>query len=329
MLKEFAFTPQIFDHELNADEEQWISQLRRIGRELDDGRSPTCIVVSGLWTSNSWCAWEEHARQCIGEIPRSSPACNLAQGLLSKMRKLKVERLAIADAMPSDEPDWVNESCNCHEQEPLHRIFAVDPTSSRYQAITKSLSDVNDPEVWKDCVSVVNPSGDFSTYPPIFRPIARCSQFLHVVCPYQTEWQLPQIVIEQYLSISLRKTLPRIHVHFECKREGTANPENQLDFIRTKLEKYHSHANITIVAWPVQTLGERLVLGGLLKDAGKDGVMESLRWGLHISHIHRKGNNPRRIAPQWSLQRLCECQATLRFLNEGLKQSDVFCITIE
>src|SRR5438067_926951 len=99
MLTEIAFTPQVFDEELQSDPQVWDEWLTCLGQHLKPVYGPEPLVVSNLYDAS----WFYVAKQQILSISDHRARVK-AQNILTQLKKLLVFRPAAnGDHWPEDE----------------------------------------------------------------------------------------------------------------------------------------------------------------------------------------------------------------------------------
>src|SRR5260370_41589892 len=102
MLTEFAITPDVLEHGVS----DWTSQehLRALQRGIFQHNAASPVVIADLYDGS----WSVEALKAVIRIKDQS-ARLLAQGFLTKLKRLHVKRPAIGD-WPGDESGWVREA---------------------------------------------------------------------------------------------------------------------------------------------------------------------------------------------------------------------------
>lgn len=123
MLKEIAFTPQVFDQQCNLDVDACLESLGELGHGLFPRGTAPHMVASDLWDG----AWTDVVRRKLAGI-RDHRIRVRVQMLIAKLREIVVSRPHVIEEWPDDDDEgaWADEAVALHEREPIDRSVLTD-----------------------------------------------------------------------------------------------------------------------------------------------------------------------------------------------------------
>lgn len=313
MLKEFAFTPQVFDPVAAPNDPRWREYIRAIILAVFRVPAVPPIVISGMHWDGSDCSWEVATRTVVetiadGELRRD------AQALLTQMSKHLVRRPPGQDWPGDEEPGWGLEAALAHRAEPLDRIVAQRVESIPDDVPRASLASVVASDFWNVLHLEVPQPANVSEAASPLRLILRHSDVLVLSMPYETCEEFALECVRRACARPSGAAPPTIHVH----RKAPANVSAKSSWIRSKLAAVKGGATVFYYFWPDEPYRERLILGCRLADLGGGRTQPSVRWGVSLTHVWGEGDASNEAPGTQSLLRVTEAKQHLdRLQNQA------------
>lgn len=297
MLYELAFTPSIFDHEMNDGAADWLECLRTIGRAIrPSADTPNRIVVSDLYSDGTSSGWEQVSRQLVEAIPRGHSARETAMALLGRMKSIGVDRDPVGDWPGDDEDAWINEACLSHAMLAFRCLVAIDPTSAVDEVTATELRSVLGNDFWDGCGPVLTPQGSSQEQADIVAGLAYHADFLELVLPYGNEQEFGCEVVRAIDCLPQRKRPRLVRVH----SRSIENPQARGNFLVNSCNVNPARTALSWCFWPGTTLRDRVAIAGRVSYSG-DAEIRGARWGLYMGHVPWDGMTGDGPPSQWSL----------------------------
>ena len=309
MLIEFAFTPSIFDDQVNSDEATWQEQLAKLAERMFPAGYPWPVIVANLHGGT----WKHEANRQIQKISNHRIKTD-AMKLFSMIDKVLIERPAFLD-WPDDQLAWCKEAIGSGKTEPIDRIVACRFAMGDLEPTLKPVR----------CISEVKGSGFWSGIPADDSPLMEIDHqikqlnklsfhagFLCLVTPHingggddESDFAI-ELVRSAYRKPS---GTPRclVEIHTEGPRDsvpGDVAFEKFVSGVRGKISHdLGTGFRYTLVFWP--KLLDRLVIAGdLTEDADRNQVKRP-RWAISMSHIARRVDKNKALPPtEWKLLKI-------------------------
>ncbi len=245
MLKEFAFTPQVFDPNAAPNDPRWREYIRALVMAIFRVPAVPPIVVSGLYWDGGESAWERTTRAVIEAIPDGELRRD-AQALFTQVTKHLVQRSPGPDWPGDEEPGWGNEAAISHRREPLDRVVAQRIESVPEDAPRTALSAVMASDFWNLLHAPHEPPTSLANAVRPLRLLLRHSELLVLSMPYEP--------CEEFTLECVRRACQRpagmrpliIHVH----RKAPANPAAKAAWVRAQLVGKLFGAEVHYYFWP-------------------------------------------------------------------------------
>lgn len=287
MLKEFAFTPQVFDPTAGPANSRWRECIQAIGVRLFT-QPATPVVVAGLHSGSSGCSWEQVTAQTIQGIKDKNLRVD-AQHLFTQVANVLVGRPACCDWPGDDEPGWGKEAADSHAQEPLHQIVVQYAESVPSSAPVASLAGALSPTFWAPLQDENAPpitlAGDVSR----MRTVLVHSECLVLSAPYESTTDFAIECIRQAVQRPAGFALPIIHVH--QVHSNPNNPGTRVAWLRRLIGPLANRGLVHWWFWPEdQMYRERVLLGGKLAQMGGGETKFAVRSGVSMTHVWGEGN---------------------------------------
>jgi hypothetical protein len=295
MLKEFAFTPQVFDPSAAPNEPQWREYLRALAMTLFRAPSAPPIVVSGLYWNGGESAWEGATKAIIEAIPDGELRRD-AQALFTQVTKHLVARPPGPDWPGDEEPGWGMEAAISHRREPLDRVVAQRIESVPEDAPRTALSSVVASDFWNLLHTTGQPPASLVEAVSPLRLVLRHSDLLVLSMPYEPCEVFTLECIRRACQRPTGTMPPIIHVH----RKAPAKPAAKAAWVGTQLAGKLFGAEVHYYFWP-EPYRERLVLGCRLADLGGGKLRPAVRWGVSMTHLWGEGNPATEAPSTYSL----------------------------
>jgi hypothetical protein len=295
MLKEFAFTPQVFDPNAAPNDPRWREYIRALVMAIFRVPAVPPIVVSGLYWDGGESAWERTTRAVIEAIPDGELRRD-AQALFTQVTKHLVQRSPGPDWPGDEEPGWGNEAAISHRREPLDRVVAQRIESVPEDAPRTALSAVMASDFWNLLHTPHEPPTSLANAVRPLRLVLRHSELLVLSMPYEP--------CEEFTLECVRRACQRpagmrpliIHVH----RKAPANPAAKAAWVRTQLVGKLFGAEVHYYFWP-EPYRERLALGCRFADLGGGKHRPAVRWGVSMTHLWGEGDPATEAPSTYSL----------------------------
>ncbi len=286
MLKEFAFTPQVFDPNASPHDPRWREYIRAIILSVFRVPAVPPIVVAGMHWDGDESGWEGATRALIETISDDESRRD-AQALFTQVSKHLVRRAPAQDWPGDEEPGWGLEAAMAHRFEPLHRILAQRIESVPDDAPRAPLAAVMASDFW----SVLHEEPpQFKTMADAVAPlrlILRHSDMLVLSMPYENCKAFAVECIRQACTRPSGARRPTVHIH----REAPPHLEATMASIRSEVVQVLNGAEVLVYFWPWrEPYRERLVLGCRLADLGGGKHRPTVRWGVAMTHLWGEGD---------------------------------------
>lgn len=299
MLTEYALTPHIFDDEYNADDPDWLAQLRLFGERLlpasQDGVFNT--VIANLHAENwLFCGFAPlidnlQARQDSNRSVRL-PALDLLKQLRPRLERQLVRRPICDSNMPLDEAGWVDEAFSSSKSSsiPIHRIVAC--SSYRRDSETPdqpiALLDTRQETFWNGISATQELPADISEQCNAIRSMCTFYKFIAFASPYLDVQGSTDLgfVVEMVKTAFNRPRGFGSPARIDLHTKGPAVKEDRQSFvyrIREKLiYKLGEQADvIRLYLWP-HLLERRLLVGRI------NGDKPAVVWAVSMTHVARR-----------------------------------------
>lgn len=307
MLIEFAFTPAIFDEQINDEADAWRSRLEKLGDRMFPAGYPCPIIIADLYSGS----WKQEAAKHVRRI-RNSQIRSDAMKLFTQIEKVLIDRPIANDDWPDDQEAWCKEAIAAENGEPLDRIVAcrfametADPALKR----VRCLSEVRDSGFWSGIPADDSPAMEIGKQIDALSKLSYHAGFLSLITPHinggsDDESDFAVELIKSTRRKPGRGQTPLVEIHTKGPRE--ANPEddaftNYVSAVKGKLSRDLGPGfEFTLFIWPKFT--DRFVIAGdLTEDAGGNKIKRP-RWAVSMNHVARRGDESRKLPPtDWKL----------------------------
>lgn len=310
MLKEFAFTPQVFDPNAAPNDPRWREYIHALVMALF--RVPTVppIVVSGLYWDGSDCAWESTTSKLINSIPNGELRRD-AQTLFTQVTKHLVRRPPGPDWPGEEEPQWGTEAAVSHRWEPLDRVVAQQVGNVPEDAPRVALASVIASDFWSVLHEPHQPPTSLADAVRPLRLILRHSDLLVISMPYETCEEFTLECIRRACQRPAGTRPPVVHIH----RKAPASREAKAAWVRSQLAGRLYGAEVHYHFWP-EPYRERVVLGCRLADLGGGKHRPAVRWGAAITHVWGEGDSAKEAPSTYTLLPMIAATEHLKRLEE-------------
>lgn len=295
MLKEFAFTPQVFDPNAAPNDPRWREYIHALVMAVFRVPAVPPIVVSGLYWDGSDCAWESTTRNLIDSIPDGEMRRD-AQALFTQITKHLVQRPPGPDWPGEEESGWGQEAAFGHRREPLDRVVAQQVGSVPEDAPRAALLSVIASDFWNLLHTERPAPTNVSEAAIPLRLVLRHSDLLVISMPYETCEEFTFECIRRACQRPAGTKPPVVHIH----RKAPASPEAKAAWVRSQLAGRLYGAEVHYYFWP-EPYRERVVLGCRLAEIGGGKVRPAVRWGVYINHVWGEGDPAKEAPSHFSL----------------------------
>ncbi|MBY0111911.1 MAG: hypothetical protein K2Y21_03755 [Phycisphaerales bacterium] len=287
MLKEFAFTPQVFDPNAAPNDPRWREYIQAIGVRLFT-QPATPVIVAGLHATDSGCTWEHTARTIVEAIEDQNLRL-IAQQLLTRVVDVLARRPPCCDWPGEEELGWGKEAADSHAQQPLDLVVARDVRNVPQLTPTVALADALSPGFWAVLQQEEPVPASLAQDVARLRSILVHSECIVISAPYASTTDFAFECIRQAMQRPSGFRTPLIHVHQSLSAEG--NPVTRADWLRRRLAGIAGHAIVKWWFWPDASMyRERVVLGGRLANLGGGKTKFAVRSGVAMTHVWGEGN---------------------------------------
>jgi hypothetical protein len=287
MLKEFAFTPQVFDPNAAPNDPRWRDHIRAIGVRLFAQSAPP-VVIAGLHATDSGCTWE-HTTRTIVEAIEDQTLRLIAQQLYTRVIDVLTRRPPCCDWPGEEELGWGKEAADSHAQEPLDLVVAQDVRSIPRLTPTVALTDALSPGFWTVLQQEDPAPASLAEDVARLRSILVHSECIVLSAPYASTTDFALECIRQAVQRPSGFQTPLIHVH-QVLAAGS-NPVTRTDWLRRQLPGIAGRSIVKWWFWPDANMyRERVVLGGRLANLGGGKTKFAVRWGVAMTHVWGEGN---------------------------------------
>jgi hypothetical protein len=295
MLKEFAFTPQVFNPNAAPNDPRWREYIHALITALFRVPAVPPIVVSGLYWQGNSCDWESTTRKLINSIPDGEHRRD-AQVLFTQVMKHLVRRPPGPVWPGEEEPGWGKEAAVSHSREPLDRVVAQQVCNIPEDAPRAALSSVITSNFWNILHTEQPAARSVSEAAMPLQLVLRHSDMLVISMPYET---CEEFALECVRRACLRPAgakPPVVHIH----RKAPGNPEAKSAWVRSQLAGKLHGADVQYYFWP-EPYRERVVLGCRVAELGEGKLRAAIRWGVLLNHVWGEGNPAEEAPSHFSL----------------------------
>jgi hypothetical protein len=287
MLKEFAFTPQVFDPNAAPNDPRWREYIQAIGIRLFTQPAPP-VIIAGLHATDSGCTWE-HTTRTIVEAIEDQNLRLMAQQLLTRVVDVLARRPPCCDWPGEEEPGWGKEAADSHAQQPLDLVVARDVRNIPQLTPTVALADALSPGFWTVLQQEEPAPASLAQDVARFRSILVHSECILISAPYASTTDFALECIRQAARRPSGFRTPLIHVHQALGAGGSQ--DRRADWLRRQLAGIGAHSIVKWWFWPDKDkYRERVVLGGRLADLGGGKTKIAVRSGVAMTHVWGEGN---------------------------------------
>lgn len=304
MLREFAFTPAIFDENSHDDREAWGEQLHKLNLALFPPTSAWPVVISDLY-AGSW------SSQIVSYIEKISDhrARKYCQALLTNMRRMLVMRPECGDWPSEDDAAWCREAIATHAVEPIDRIISVRKTKDSQGenfSIVRCIDEVEDGGFWRGIKAHASPRMVIAEQVQLLRKLCLHSEWVAFINPYGFGNEMDFTIQLITLAMQRNPKFGKLTIELHANQPDDANPIEQArkqqnvtsNMVRLITPTVTTQNVAELYFWP-EILERIVVAGNYVKQSG--GIMrKSPRWGAIMSHVAR-GNRPDANPTQWNL----------------------------
>jgi len=302
MLTEYALTPHLFDDVHNADDPQWMDQLRAFGLRLlpaDPIRICNTVVsdlCNGGWFASAFLPLltDLEKRQNEDRTTRL-PQLDLLKTLRPRLEGRLVQRPSCSGLWPDAEEQWACEAESSGErlELPVHRLVG-----SQTLALAQGrhiLSHTRDESFWCSVPSSQTIPADLDQQLAALRKMCSFYSFLAFTSPQLTAEgsgkdltfavKLAKAAFHRHYDFSPPQ---RIDLHVKGTTSGDADRARQAEAILDCVESELGPGTRMVRVWLWRDVKERRLLVG-----HSDGSQAHPRviWGVAMTHVARPGSD--------------------------------------
>jgi hypothetical protein len=308
VIAEFAISPSVFDEAAHPDKDEWVDQLRELGNGMLPKTAASPVMIANL-CDGSWFHEIEKAIKTIGN-PRAGRLC---RELLPKIEQLLVKRPMDGDNWPDQSLDWCRQALATHRLLEIERIISCRGIQDQLQSeghSVRCLSEVSTPNFWQGITSQWAQTLTIDSQVGAIRKIAQHAQFLMFINPYQFgesggETDFTVEAIRRALNRPRGYNPVAIEIHTKGpESDGIGfekSLENLVGNLRQRIEEILPNGmQVRLVHW--RELLDRHLIAGDFTYSSSGVKRQRPRWGVHLGHVARKGDNDKDRPPTtWSL----------------------------
>lgn len=308
MIAEFAISPSVFEEAAHPDKDEWIDQLRELGNHMLPKTAASAVMIADL-CDGSWFHEIERAVKAI-ENPRVGRLC---RDLLPQIKQLLVKRPTEGHNWPHQSLEWCRQALATHRVLEVERIISCRGIQDQLQPeghSVRCLSEVSTTQFWHGISAQWAQDLTIDSQVAAIRKISQHAQFLMFINPYQNgesggETDFTLEAIRRALNRPRGYNPVAIEIHTKGpESDGTGfekSLENLVGNLRQRIEEILPNGiQVRLVHWR-EFLDRHLIAGDFTYSSS--GVQRQRpRWGVHLGHVARKGDNDKDRPPTtWSL----------------------------
>lgn len=307
MLTEFAFTPSIFDEQVNENVDVWRSRLERLGDRMFPPGYPCPVIVANLYGGG----WKPETSRLIQRIADDRIRRDTMK-LFTQIDKVLIDRPIAKDDWPEDQEAWCKEAVAAEKGEPLDRIVACrfamkDPTPELERV--RCISEVRDSGFWSGIPADDSPAMEIGKQVVALSKLAYHSDFLSLITPHINGGSDDESDFAIELIRSTRRKpssgpTPLVEIHTKGPRDATPGDATFTKYVSAVTGKLARDLGpgfeFTLFFWPKFT--DRFVIAGDLTEDAAGNKVKRPRWAVSMNHVARRGDEFRNLPPtEWKL----------------------------
>lgn len=298
MLREFAFTPQVFDPNAALNNQRWRDCIEAICVRLFTQPAPP-VLIAGLHANELGCTWEHTTRTIISAIEDQNSRV-IAQQLFTRVSDVLARRPPCSDWPGDDELGWGREAAESHMVSPLDLVIAQDVKSVPAPTPAVRLGDALSAPFWTALQHEHPAPCSLAEEVARLRTILLHADHIVISAPYPSLIEFAIECIRAALGRPNGFRRPEIHVHQGMGDRGDPVP------LAARYQHALSHVggSTFVKCWFWQKASkyrERVVLGGRVADLGGGKTKLVIRTGVAMTHVWGEGNPADAEPSTWSL----------------------------
>jgi hypothetical protein len=290
MLKEIAFTPQVFDEDEQLDSSRWEQQLDALARRVAPPYGCSPLIVSDLYGGS----WSREVSRLIDEI-KDHRARVKVQQIVTQLKGLCVCRPSCGE-WPQAEVDWLREAETSHAHEAIERIVHTEKVSGHLGNACR-FANLEQPGFWKAMAPTKLVSMSTARQIELLRPICVHASYIAIVLPHLRRAEFPFAAAVINSASDRPQGFRPASIDLHTVGEDESSLDDDIDHLNRRLRSFKSRCErLRLIFWP--KFLEREVLAG---ECIPPNSRFRVKWGLHLGHPATADDRDSSATTQWSL----------------------------